>query len=97
MEADSQPREHHQTLATLSTVALWLGVLVAAAVLLVRLRYGVRTLGGIPTVVFVWIFFLGSGVLRSLSQGARRRAWVLAAIALFACTGYVLIDRFVPD
>ena len=97
MEAGPRPREHHQTLATLASVLMWLGVLVGAAVLLLRLRYGQRTLGGIPTVVFVWVFFLGSGVLRSLAQGSRRAAWVMAAIGLFACVGYVLIDRFVPD
>jgi hypothetical protein len=78
-------------------VALGLGVLCVISVVILRVGYGRRFIGGIPTIVFVWVCLIASGVFTSLARGARRQAWVATLLGLIVCIGFVLVERFIPD
>lgn len=97
MEADPRTPAPNSMFTSLSSVALGLAVLGVIAVVILRVAYGQKVIGGIPTIVFVWVCLIASGVFTSLARGARRKAWVTTLLGLIVCIGFVLVERFIPD
>jgi hypothetical protein len=97
MESGSHPPAHDPKLERLANVLMGVGLLVGAGLLFLRFRYGIRTLGGLPLYIGIWVFFLAGSAVRSLAQGARRRAWALAAFASAIVIAGFLVERYSPE